>query len=449
MSIIMKAHLTSIFFLAVFSATVSAETKPKPLLPPRTEPRTFPGTAPRTAPGAASVAKTTAGDWSQFRGPDRSDVSKETGLLKQWPASGPKKVWMSDKGGLGYSGFSIVGGTLFTMGARDSAEFVIALDAATGAEKWSAEIGKLLENNWGNGPRATPAIDGDRVYAMSGQGSLACLSAKDGKLVWKAEMGSFGGKVPGWGYTESVLVDGNNVICTPGGGQGTLLALDKMTGKKNWQSAEWTDGAQYASAIPIDHNGKREYVQLTMQHFAGVDAMSGKVSWSVPFGGKTAVIPTPIFKDGQVYVVAGYGVGCKSVKLGSSAEPEFLYENQNMVNHHGGVILVGDNLYGHADPGWVCQDFKTGESVWKYDRFGKGAVTYADGMLYCLEEGSGTVALVEASPKGWQEHGRFKLDPQTKIRNPQGRVWTHPVVSNGKLYLRDQDLIYCYDIKKS
>lgn len=432
----MKASITSAFLVTALTSTICAETKPKPLLPPR------------KAPAVAS-APSKAGDWPMFRGADRSDISTETGLLKQWPASGPKKVWMSDKGGLGYSGFSVVGGTLYTAGSHDDKEFAVALDANTGAVKWETEIGALLKNGWGDGPRGTPTVDGDHVYAMSGQGNVVCLSAKDGKEVWRASMAEFGGKVPGWGYTESVLVDGDKVICTPGGGQGTLLALDKATGKKVWQSSEWSDGAQYASAIAADFGGKRQYIQLTMQHFAGVNAADGKVLWTVPFGGRTAVIPTPIFKDGQVFVAAGYGVGCKSVKLGSSAEPEFLYENQDMVNHHGGVILVGDYLYGHSDKGgWTCMDFKTGAVKWQEkSKLGKGAAHCADGMLYLLDESNGTVALVEASPNGWNEHGRFKLEPQTTQRNPKGKIWTHPVVSNGKLYLRDQELIFCFDVK--
>ena len=389
-------------------------------------------------------------DWPMFRGADRTDISKETGLLKQWPDGGPKKVWMSDKAGLGYSGYSVVGGMLYTQGANGEKEFLMAFDANTGDKKWEAEIGDLLKNGWGDGPRATPSVDGDHVYAMSGQGNVVCVSAKDGKEAWRSAMKDVGGKTPGWGYTESVLVDGNKVICTPGGGQGTLLALDKATGKKLWQSADWTDGAQYASPIAADFNGKHQYIQLTMQNFAGVNADDGKVLWKVPFPGKTAVIPTPIFRDGQVYVAAGYGVGCKSVKLSSSAEPEVVYDsNLTMVNHHGGVILVGDYLYGYSDKGgWTCQDFKTGEPKWQEKgKLGKGAVHCADGMLYLLDESNGTVCLIEASPDGWKEHGRFKLEPQTTQRNPKGKIWTHPVVSNGKLYLRDQELLFCFDVK--
>ena len=390
-----------------------------------------------------------ASDWPQWRGPDRTEVSKETGLLKQWPASGPKRVWLYENAGNGYSGPAIAGGKLFTMGTRDGGEILIALDANTGKEIWTAKIGPVLNNDWGDGPRGTPAVDGDRVYALGGQGNLICASIADGKVLWQETMQNLGGRVPGWGYTESVLVDGNQVVCTPGGGKGAIAALDKMTGKPVWQSKEFTDGAQYSSIIAIDHNGARQYVQLTMKSLVGIAPGDGKLLWKSEWPGSTAVIPTPIFHDGHVYVTSGYGVGCKLVKLGANNQVSDVYANKVMKNHHGGVVLVGDHLYGHADAGWTCQDLKTGKEVWNHRGFGKGAIASADGMLYCLDEGSGTVVLIDASPKGWQEHGRFKLDPQTKIRSSQGRIWTHPVISNGKLYLRDQDLIYCYDVKKS
>jgi len=393
---------------------------------------------------------TRAGDWPQWRGPDRTDVSAETGLLKSWPEGGPKRIWLFENAGKGYSGPAIAKGKLFTLATRDGNEILLVLDADTGKELWTSQISGVLKNNWGDGPRGTPTVDGDRVYALSGPGELVCVSITDGKVQWTANMRDLGGEVPKWGYAESVLVDGNQVVCTPGGSKGAIAALDKLTGKLLWQSSEFTDGAQYASLVPAEINGTRQYVQLTMNNFVGVSAKDGKLLWKSDFpNGRTAVIPTPIVKGNDVYVTAGYGAGCKMVSIGPGNKVTTVYQNKVIKNHHGGVILVGDHLYGHAARGWVCQNFKTGDEVWSDRSFGKGAIAYADGMLYCLEEGSGTMVLVEASPKGWKEPGRFKLDPQTKVRSPQGRIWTHPVISNGKLYLRDQDLIYCYDIKKS
>lgn len=396
----------------------------------------------------ASAFLTTAADWPQWRGPNRDDISKETGLLKQWPEGGPKLAWMNKDVGLGYSGYAIAGGKLFTVGLRGDTELLIALDTKTGKELWATPVGPMLKNGWGDGPRATPTVDGDLVFAMSGTGTLLAAKTADGKEAWKAAMRDFGGKTPGWGYCESVLVDDGKVICTPGGGQGTLLALDKVTGKKVWQADGWTDGAHYSSPIVATHNGTRQYIQLTSQHVAGVNAKDGKVLWKSEWPGKTAVIPTPIFKDGHVYITSGYGVGCKLVKVGADNAVSDVYMNQNMVNHHGGVILVGDKIYGHSDKGgWTCQDFKSGAVTWSSNDLKKGAIHCADGMFYCLEEGSGTVALIEVSAKGWNEKSRFKLTPQSEQRNPKGKVWTHPVVSDGKLYLRDQELLFCFDVK--
>jgi len=385
-------------------------------------------------------------DWPQFRGPDRTDVSKETGLLKTWPAGGPKQLWLYREAGEGYSGPAIVKGTLYIVGTRADAESLLAINADTGKELWHAAIAPVYRERRGNGPRCTPTVDGDYIYAISGQGNLACVSTA-GKAVWDQSFSALGGKRPHWGFCESPLVDGDKVVCTPGGAQGAMAAFDKKTGKLIWQSKDFTDDAQYASIIAIDLNGARQYVQLTQQSIVGIDAKDGKMLWKSPFPGRTAVVPTPIYRDGQVYVTAGYGVGCKSIKIGPRNEVTTLYENKVMKNHHGGVILFGDHIYGHADSGWSCQNFKTGEEVWNHRGFNKGAIACADGMLYCLEEGSGTLALIDASPKGWQEHGRFKLQPQSAIRPSEGRIWTHPVISNGKLYLRDQELVYCYNVR--
>lgn len=390
-----------------------------------------------------------AADWPQWRGANRDDISPDKSILNPWPAKGPKQLWLSKEGGLGYSGFSVVGNQLFTMGAQNGGEDVICLDPETGTKKWTSQIdSRVYPNNWGDGPRSTPTVDGDRIYALSANGTLACLTAREGKLVWKKDLVTdLGGELQSWGYTESVLIEGGKVICTPGGSKGTLAALDKMTGEVVWRSTGMTEPAQYSSTIPVTVEGKRQIVQLLTRKVFGVNPENGELLWKSDFSGSTAVIPTPIFKDGYLYVTAGYGVGCRLYKLGGK-DPEIVYENNVVVNHHGGVILADGKLYGNSDKGgWKCQDFLTGEEVWRSDAMGKGGIGYSAGHLVCVDEKSGEVALVKASGEGWKEEGRFKLDPQTKQRKPQGRIWVHPVIVNGRLYLRDQELIYCYDVK--
>jgi outer membrane protein assembly factor BamB len=393
-------------------------------------------------------------NWPQWRGAKRDDLSPETGLLKEWPPEGPKRLWLYEKAGNGYSGPAIVNDRLFTIGTRDQQEILLCLDAVTGQERWATPLSNILDNKWGVGPRSTPTVDGDHIYAMSGPGVLSCVQAADGKVLWKRTMAELGGKTPGWGYTESPLVDGEQVVCTPGGPQGAVAALDKKTGATLWQSKDFTDGAQYSSIVPAVINGKPQYVQRTALSIVGLSPKDGALLWKQEYPGKTAVIPTPIVKDNQVYVTAGYGVGSMSFIVQPDNTLRMVFDETSstgkvMKNHHGGVILVDGYLYGYSDGlGWTCQDWKTGALVWnEKSKLGKGAIGYADGHFYLLEETTGSVVLIDASPKGWHEDSRFKLDPQTTIRSPQGHIWTHPVICNGRLYLRDQDLIYCYAVK--
>jgi outer membrane protein assembly factor BamB len=396
------------------------------------------------------------GDWPQWRGPDRNDISRETGLLKTWPSGGPRLLWTFREAGAGYSGPAVVGDRLYCMGAEGKTESLYALDLKTQKKVWSAEVGPLFKEGHGDGPRGTPTVDGDLVFGIGGQGTLLCVKAATGEKVWsknlKTDLG--GAMMSGWGYTESPLVDGDKVVCTPGGSKGALAALNKKTGELIWQSREFTDKAAYSSVTVIDPNGVRQYCQITGESVVGVAPDDGKLLWKHPRRGQTAVIPTPVYADNLVFVTSGYGIGCNLIKLvpdGGKFKAEEVYANKNMVNHHGGVVLLGDYLYGYSDgKGWICQNFKTGEIVWaEKNKLDKGSLTYADDHLYCLGERAGDIVLVKATPDGWKEDGRFKIPEDSKIRTNSGRVWTHPVVANGKLYLRDQDLIFCYDIKSA
>ncbi len=396
-----------------------------------------------------SVSDLQADDWPQWRGALRDGVSRETGLLKNWPEGGPKQLWLCRDVGLGYSGMAVVGETLYTMGALDDAEHLIALSVTDGSIKWKTPIGKVLSNGWGDGPRGTPAVDGDRVYALSGPGDLICCRTSDGEPIWSASMTKdFGGRVPNWGYSESVLIDGEKVLCTPGGKQGAVVALDKKTGNVIWQSDQFQDLAHYASLVPADHGGVHQYIQLTSKHVVGLDAQNGHLLWSVEWPGRTAVIPTPIHHEGLVFVTSGYGVGCKLIELDSQNHAKEIYYEKTMKNHHGGVVRVGDHLYGYSDGvGWLCMEMRTGERIWNEKReLGKGTLACAGGMLYLQDERNGDIALIEASPNGFALHGKFRLSPQSEQRSPKGKIWTHPTVANGRLYLRDQELLFCFDI---
>ncbi len=397
-----------------------------------------------------------AADWPQWRGPDRTDISRETGLLKDWSQEGPPLLWTCTNAGVGYSGPAIVGERLFTLGARDGKEYVYALDTQTGKEVWSQVIGPMFDNDRGGGPRSTPTVDGDLLYVIGAQGELVCVESATGKKRWHRNLRKdLGGQMMSdWGYTESPLVDGNKVVCSPGGSKGAVAALDRHSGKLVWRSRDLTDPAAYSSIVVAEVGGVRQYVQMTGKGVAGVAAKNGRLLWHyLKDNYRTAVIPTPIFHDGAVYVTAGYGAGCDLIQLvpnGQGTKAEKVYANKNMVNHHGGVILVGEYLYGYSDSerGWICQEFKTGKIVWKEKRkLGKGSVTYADGHLYCYAENNGTAVLIEATPGGWKENGRFKIPKTTSQRSPRGGIWTHPVVANGRLYLRDQELLFCFDVK--
>lgn len=401
--------------------------------------------------GCISNAAPKSADWPEWRGADRADRSPDNDLLKAWPTGGPNLNWVFKDAGLGYAGYSVVVDRLYTMGLRGGQELLLALNTKDGTEVWQAAAGPKYPNGWGDGPRMTPTVHDGHVFALGGQGLLVCASAKDGKIVWqKSLVADLGGKLQDWGYTESPLIVGDKVIVTPGGSQGTLAALNRKTGEVVWRSTDVTDPAQYSSPILINHGGKQQIVQLVTKRVFGTDPETGKVLWRADFPGRVAVIPTPIYHDGIVYVTAGYGVGCKAVKLSADGKSaETLYENNKvMKNHHGGVVLVDGHIYGHSDGyGWICQELATGKEVWVHKGFGKGATHYADGMLYCVDEKSGDVVLAEVSPTGWSEKGRFRLDPLSTQRNKQGGIWPHPVVVGGKLYLRDQEYLFCFDVK--
>lgn len=390
-------------------------------------------------------------DWPQWRGPNRDNLTEETGLLKEWPEAGPPVKWMSREIGLGYAGPAIVDGKLLILGSLEGTTYLFAINTQSGDQLWRTELSEDFKNGWGDGPRCTPTVDGENVYALSGTGTLVCVKLANGDEVWRTTMQDLGGQVPVWGYSESVLIDGDKLICTPGNTQGAIAALDKNTGELLWQTEELTDVAHYSSVIKADPAGREQYVQLLEKQVVGIDPENGDVLWQQDWPGRVAVIPTPLYHEGHIYISTGYGVGCRLIDLGETGvDPTTVYDNKTMKNKHDGLVLLGDYLYGYSDGGgWTCQNVMTGKREWsEKGKLGKGAIAYADGMLYCISEKEGEVVLIDATPEGWSEHGRFTLTPQTEQRSPKGGIWMHPVIVNGKLYLRDQELLFCFDIEK-
>lgn len=413
-----------------------------------------------------SLAPLAAKDWPQWRGPDRTGISQETDLLTSWPKQGPKLAWTGPDIGLGYSAPAVVGNRLYILGTRAANELVFALDTATGKETWAVEIGPIFQwkgNTWGDGPRSTPTVDGDHIYALGAQGELVCLETASGKKVWTHNlykeynghiMDNNGKEVIGWGYCEGPLVDGAQVVVTPGGPDGLLLALNKKTGQVVWRSKEVKGKAPYSSIIVAEIGGVRQYIQLFDKGVAGVAAKDGKLLWHYAKANDDLVIRTPIFHNNYVFTTYSFGSGSDLFQItsaGGTFKTEKVYSNKNVKNEMGGVVLVGEHLYGYSDrTGWVCQEFlkKKGDIVWSEKRkLGKGSVTCAGGKLYCYAEDDGTAALVDAKPTKWTETGRVKIPQESKRRAPSGKIWTHPVVANGQLYLRDQELLFCYDVR--
>ena len=392
--------------------------------------------------GLASQAMAqTASVWPQWRGPNRDGISKETGLLKEWPADGPSLVWKTTGAGRGYSSFSISGGKMYTMGLRGDREFVVAFDVATGKEAWATPHGSAFRNDRGDGPRGTPTIDGDRVYALGGSGDLSALDARTGKIIWtKNVLKEFGGSNITWGISESPLVLGNKVLVNPGGPDASIVALNKANGSVIWKSQ--SDRAGYSSAIPVEINGGTQVVFFTGARAVGLDLKDGRLLWEYARpSNRTANVATPIVRANRVFISSDYGTGGGVVEIKPDNKAEEIWFTKDMRNHHSSSVLIGDYLYGFSGSILTAMKFDTGEMAWRDRSVGKGSLVYADGHLYCFSE-NGVMGLVEATPTGYKEKGRFRITQESLP------TWTHPVVAGGRLYLRDQDTIYAYDVKE-
>jgi len=411
--------------------------------------------AAKTQVAAAAPDSAKRFEWPQWRGPDRTGISNETNLLQSWPEGGPPLEWRVEGLGSGYSSVAVTGGKIFTMGKVQGETKLIALDETDGSQLWSTPLGG------GDDPNCTPTVDGDLVFALSHAGDLLCAEAETGRTLWKKNFSDdFGGRMmSGWGYSESPLVDGDRLICTPGSQDAMLAALDKRTGEVIWKTpmpadagSRGQDGAAYSSIVVGNCGGVRQYIQLVGRGLISVDAKTGKLLWGYNrIANGTANIPTPLVDGNYVFCSSGYGTGSALLEVDRGASGwtprEVYFKNGNeLQNHHGGMILLNRHVFlgnGHNNGFPVCIELRSGRDAWRPGRGpggGSAAVTYADGHLYFRYE-DGVMALIEADPSSYKLKGKFQ------IASNNGRSWPHPVIANGRLYLRDQHELLCYDVR--
>ena len=392
-------------------------------------------------------------DWPRWRGPNADGISAETDLLERWPEDGPPVAWSSRGMGRGHSSLAIHDGKIYTMGKKSGSVMLVCVSQNDGQVIWETSLGP------GNDPNCTPTVDPESglLFALTIEGKLVCLSCENGNEVWRKDYASdFQGEMMSmWGYSESPLVDGDRLICTPGSNQGVLAALDKKTGKVLWTTPMAGGKAGYASPVISFGGGVKQYVTMVGKGLIGVRASDGALLWNYPrIANKTANVPTPIIHGDLVFGSSGYGDGGSALLRLSKAGrnqvrfTEVYYKtNKQVQNHHGGMIRIGDHVYmghGHNNGFPLCLHLATGQVVWGPERgagTGSAAITAADGHLYFRYENA-EMALVEATPSGYQLKGSFKI----KSRN--GKSWAHPVILQGKLYLRDQDELHCYSIEQ-
>jgi outer membrane protein assembly factor BamB len=382
-------------------------------------------------------------DWPQWRGVNRDGKSAERGLLKSWPQGGPPRAWQTSGAGEGYSSFSVAGGRLYTLGARGGTEYVMAFDEATGKKVWEVASGARFSNDRGDGPRGTPTVDGAQLYAYGASGDLAALDAASGKTLWKVNvLKQFGGGNIIWGLSESPLVLRDRIIVNAGGPEASIVALSKKDGSVLWRSQG--DRAGYSSGILHEVGGIPQGIFFTAQRALGIDTRDGRLLWSYDrVSNRTANIATPIARGNHVFLSSDYGTGAALLQLtasGNTVSAKEVYFTNEMRNHHASSVLIGEHLYGFSSAILTAMRFDSGEVAWRDRSVGKGSVIFADDRLYLYSE-TGVVGLAEANPAGYREHGRFQL------RTGSLPTWSHPVVANGKLYLRDQDNIYAYDVR--
>jgi outer membrane protein assembly factor BamB len=402
---------------------------------------------------AAPVPGADAPDWPCLHGPDRDNRSTETGLLKEWPEGGPKRLWAAGGIGTGYSSVSVAGGMIYTAGTIDGTTFVTALDTG-GKIRWQKPNGR----SWKAGPRqrhavgysgarGTPTHDAGRVYHLAEQGRLTAFDDASGHEAWTLDLfKTFDAGTPEYGLSESVLVLGDRLLCCPGGAKGFIVCLEKATGRTVWANADVPGEVAYNSLVPADLAGRRQVLGMSSSVVFGADAATGELLWTADHANyRDNNITDPIPYRGHVFASSGYGKGCILVRLAAAAgggvRAETVWSSKLMDNHHGGLLRVGGHVYGagHEAKGWFCLDFMTGKPAWNVS--GKGSLTWADGMLYCLDE-AGTMTLVRATPERYEAVSSFRAP-----KGGDGLHWAHPVVCGGRLYVRHGERLFAYDIR--
>ena len=398
---------------------------------------------PAADPAAAPADE--ASNWPRFHGPEGDNISTDTGLLKEWPEQGPRLGFVAKGIGHGFAGVTIAGGLIYTCGNIDGKTVITALDLE-GNTLWQVENGAAWTEDH-KGARGTPTINGERLYHESPIGEVICLEAKTGERVWSLNiLDEFGGKNIQWALAESLLIDGDRVICCPGGPNAAVVALDKTTGKTVWKSASAAgDLAGYCSPTLAEYGGLRMIFVMTAEAVIGVNADTGDLLFRFPHKTRYDVnVLKPIFHDGRLFISSGYDSGSEMLKVGvdgQKALAEGVWRNKDLDNHHGGVLLLDGYLYGSSSGGtWVCLDWKTGKTIYQARGVGKGSLTCAEGMLYTLSEKS-KMGLVEATPSGHEVISEFSIP-----EGGEGPSWAHPVVCGGRLYIRHGDFLYAYDV---
>jgi len=398
------------------------------------------------------------GHWPQWRGTARDGLSNDTGLLQQWAKPGPPLLWTATGLGPGHSTVSVVAGTIYTMGEQDGQGHLIALDEQNGTAKWTFAVGE-------GRPLATPTVDNGQVFALGSFGDLVCVDATGGNELWRLNIvEAFQGvQANNVGYSESPLVDGDRVVITPGDQSAIMVAVDRTTGDLLWKAdmhdypgeigEEGANGAGFSSIVVSRACGVRQYVQLTGRGVISVRADDGKILWvynrvANPLG----VIATPVVHEDFVFCSTAYNTGSALLRVvpdksDIQVEEVYFLEPKVMQNHHGGMVLVGGHIYcGHGQNSGLplCVEMRTGKVVWRPGRgpgTGSAAVAYADGHLYFRYE-DGLIALIEATPEKYLLKGTFMMGSTLE------KSWPHPVITGGRLYLRDDDALLCYDVRQ-